>query len=218
MKTPLTDNYIKTAILLEDHKLFSDAIEKVLIGYGFFDNIMCFTNEQNLLKYLLSKRGSLSNYYLFLDYYVGKNTLPPLFAELRRIIRNPKVIVISGITNTNLLQSLIKYEPRGIIHKTDDIQELRECVIEVMNGNSFFSTRIKGILEEDISGGRKFPFTPREMELLSYFAQGYTIESTASVLNVSPFTIAAHRRKMFSKAKCKNISELLAFARQLDII
>lgn len=208
----------KIALILEDHKLFADTMAKILVDYGFFKNVLVFTNEQDLIKYVLNSHRKVSEQYFFLDYYVGQSTLPPLLAELRRLLRNPKVIVISGITNPALLHGLLPFKPRGIIHKIDDMTELITCLREIENGNSYYSETVTQLLQNKKETNKENPFSPREIELLGYFARGSSIETTAEALSVSPYTIAAHRRKMFTKAKCNNITELLMIARELEII
>lgn len=207
----------KTALILEDHKLFAETMSKTLIDYGFFSKAIVFSNHQALLKYLINYKDN-NTLYFFLDYYVGKSVLPPLLQDLKRLLKNPKVIIISSITNSILLNSLLDFKPSGIIHKTDDIYELLQCLKEIEKGNIYYSEFSKNILNLNNNGSSKKLFSPRELELLTYFAQGHTIESTAKALSLSPYTIAAHRRKMFSKAKCNNISELLAYARSIEII
>ncbi|UZJ66454.1 helix-turn-helix transcriptional regulator [Sphingobacterium sp. KU25419] len=61
-------------------------------------------------------------------------------------------------------------------------------------------------------------FTPREIELLKYFADGESISKTAERTFLSPHTIIAHRRKMMAKAHCNSIGQLIKFARDHELI
>lgn len=208
----------KIAIILEDHRLFADTLAKILVDYGFFENVISFTTEQDLVKHVLQSQRKVSDQYFFLDYYVGTSTLPPLLAELRRLLRTPKVIVISSISSPALLHGLLDFKPRGIIHKIDDLAELITCLNEIQKGNNYYSVTVTQLLENKKETVTKLPFSPREIELIEFFAQGNSIETTAEALSLSPYTVAAHRRKMFVKAKCNNITELLMYARELGII
>jgi DNA-binding CsgD family transcriptional regulator len=67
------------------------------------------------------------------------------------------------------------------------------------------------IKEEVWRNEKKITLTEREMDVLRYHAQGYTINKIAEKIFVSPDTIKFHRRKLFEKMQVSNISEALAF-------
>lgn len=57
----------------------------------------------------------------------------------------------------------------------------------------------------------KVKLTERELDVLRYYAQGYTITEIAEKIFVSPDTIKFHRRKLFEKMQVNNISEALSY-------
>ncbi|WP_027385839.1 response regulator transcription factor [Chryseobacterium gregarium] len=74
--------------------------------------------------------------------------------------------------------------------------------------NEFWSYHIK----EDIwKNEQKVKLTERELDVLRYYAQGYTINEIAEKIFVSPDTIKFHRRKLFDKMHVNNISEALSY-------
>ncbi len=74
--------------------------------------------------------------------------------------------------------------------------------------NEFWSYHIK----EDIwKSKQKVKLTERELDVLRYYAQGYTINEIAEKIFVSPDTIKFHRRKLFDKMQVNNISEALSY-------
>jgi DNA-binding CsgD family transcriptional regulator/PAS domain-containing protein len=52
----------------------------------------------------------------------------------------------------------------------------------------------------------------REKEIIIYILQGLSSKKIAKKLNVSIYTINAHRRNIYEKTKCKNVAELINFA------
>ena len=70
----------------------------------------------------------------------------------------------------------------------------------------------------DSSKEIEFPFTSREKELLQFFAKGNNVEQTAKAFFLSKHTIISHRRAMMRKSKTKSIVELLAFAKETNLI
>jgi DNA-binding NarL/FixJ family response regulator len=71
------------------------------------------------------------------------------------------------------------------------------------NRKFFFTPYIQGILDSVEDDTISNPFSEREMQLTPYFVKGYTIDETADAVNLSPYTIATHRKKMFRKIAYK---------------
>lgn len=207
----------KLALVLDDHTIFAEAFAKTLQDFHFFKNVVPFSDGGELLDYIMQLR-SLDNVYLFLDYYVGETVIPSILPDIKRILKKPKVIIISGITSPVLIANLLELKPDGIVHKSDKTSEILLCIHAIKDGEKYYSESIKEIIDSTGSHVEKIPFSPREMELLVFFAKGMTVDQTAEHTNLSPHTVSAHRRKMFSKAGVNNISELLAFARKLELI
>lgn len=74
--------------------------------------------------------------------------------------------------------------------------------------NEFWSYDVK----EDIwRNEEKIKLNERELDILRYYAQGYTINEIAEKIFISPDTIKFHRRKLFEKMQVNNISEALSY-------
>lgn len=52
----------------------------------------------------------------------------------------------------------------------------------------------------------------RELEIIKLISQSKTSEEIASELNISPFTVATHRKNIFRKTKTKTLIELISLA------
>lgn len=210
-------NNPKIALVLDDHSLFAESFARILEDLRIFSNVQFFTKDNELKEYLLKTRTSHS-VYLFLDYYIGDKVIVSFFSELRRIVKNPKIIIVSGMTNPNLIKNLLDSKINGMIHKGDNASEIIDCLEEIEKGNFYQSPSVQNILTNFDENPTEVLFSSREMEMLSLFARGLTVEEAAQETNLSFHTVSAHRRKMFQKARCNNISELLAFARKLELI
>ena len=58
----------------------------------------------------------------------------------------------------------------------------------------------------------------REIEILRYFAQGFSVNETAEKFFLSKHTVVSHRRKMMKKTKTNTITELLSYVRKTGLI
>jgi DNA-binding NarL/FixJ family response regulator len=205
----------RLAYILDDHSLFAEMQEKSLSDYDLFESTYVFSDEKKLLSHLLHNETSKTIYF-FLDYYLQNSTIPPVIAQIRRLVKDPKIIIISGITNPILLSHLQQIKVDGIVHKSDRTRVFVHCVKEIFEGRTYLSETISDMIKK--SQNQEVPFTSRELELITYFSKGYTVEETGDLLGISPHTVTAHRRKMFLKIQCNNVSELLAYARKLELI
>ncbi|MBC2840112.1 response regulator transcription factor [Robiginitalea sp. SC105] len=59
---------------------------------------------------------------------------------------------------------------------------------------------------------KKLAFTERELEIIELLQKGDSSALIAQKLHLSKHTIDTHRRRMLSKAGCKNTAELIAYA------
>lgn len=205
-----------SAIVLDDHRLFADSFAKFIEFTSLFRSVNVFYHEQDLMQYLIRFRTT-DTLYLFVDYYMKDRSLPGFLNDLKRLSKNTKIIVVSSITNSYLIQDLLKYSPDGIIGKAASADELIDCIHEVANSRVYISSELRNILDSG-KDEQNVPFTLREIELLRYFSKGLSIKETAEELGLSKHTIAAHRRKMMAKTHTTSITGLLAAAQKFSVI
>lgn len=202
-------------IVVDDHQLFADSFSNLLEHTGFFTEIQVFTDIKGLFQYLLqntSKKGCI-----FLDYYLGDQVGIGNINEIRRLNKNIKIIVLSSVTNPAAIRAAMLYHPDGFISKSVGFDVVLECLQNISKGNAYYCPFIQGKLNESL-GNDSVDFSPREIEILQYFAKGLSVIETAEALFLSKHTVITHRRKMMAKANCKNITELLTYARSIEIV
>ncbi|MDA3613316.1 helix-turn-helix transcriptional regulator [Polluticaenibacter yanchengensis] len=204
----------KIAILLDEQTLFLESLEKVISDLKLFDFIYTFKKESDLIQFLIHFR-TRKELYFFLDYYVQDRIISMVLKDIRPFIRNGKIIIVSSIKNALLLKELTALKPHGIVSKFDRLVELIESIKEIANGSVYYSTYTKALLDTIIS--ERISFTPRELELLNYFNKGLSVDATAKMVSLSRHTVAAHRRKMFAKANCNSITELLNYVKKMGL-
>lgn len=203
------------ALILDAHIPYAVSLENKLRGSNLFGRVLVFNDAPALIDAL---KQSIRGYprYLFLDYYLGEKTLPEIHHAITEVSPNLKIIVISSITNPVLLRNLLAFKPDGIIHKTDRICDIIKCVEQISEGNKYYTRSIKEILKSKKAG--KVIFSPREIEVISFLARGFTSEQIGAALSISPNTVVSHKRKMFKKINCHTTDELLMYAIKKKII
>lgn len=203
------------AVVFDDHLLFLDSFSALIERLGIFSSVQAFNDEGLLNRFLISHPKT--SIYLFLDYYLKDKNSLLMINEIKRLNRQAKVIVISSVTNPTTIANILTYNPTGLISKSSGFDIILQCINAIERGERYICPVMEEIVA-NIAQISAIPFSNRELEILQYFALGLSIAQTAEQSHLSKHTIVAHRRNMMAKAKVNSITELLAFARNKELI
>lgn len=204
-----------SAIIFDDHRLFADSLSSLIERLELFQSVHAFHSEPELRHFFI--RNTQLPVYLFLDYYLKDKNALSVINEVRRLNKHVSVIIVSSVINPITIANILTYNPDGFISKSSGLDILVQCLTAIDTGKTYRCPVIEHIIAtthttENIS------FTAREIEILQHFAQGFSITETANRLHLSKHTVVAHRRNMMAKANVHSIVELLAYAREYDLI
>ncbi|GAA4437480.1 two-component system response regulator DegU [Ravibacter arvi] len=204
------------AVVLDDHQLFADSFTCLIEKTGLFEHIHSFTEEGALTDFLLKMKGQ-PGLFLFADYYLRNTTALRVIQDLQRIYRPIYVVIVSCVTNPILINDILTYRIDGFLSKSSRSDEIVSCIQAIQSGREYISPVIGQMLSA-YNQGETNPFSAREVEILIHFANGLTVNATAEKMILSRHTIVSHRRRMMDKTRTKTITELLAYARKIDLI
>jgi DNA-binding NarL/FixJ family response regulator len=100
---------------------------------------------------------------------------------------------------------------QGYILKNDASSELVEAVEGVLDGKTFFSSKINQVLMEQIDEPDKL-LTDRELQIVKLIVQEFSNKQIAGQLFISERTVETHRKNIFRKTETNNIVGLIKFA------
>ncbi|WCM41305.1 response regulator transcription factor [Flavobacterium sp. CBA20B-1] len=209
------ENIEKVAVVVDDHALFTDSFTLLLEKVGIFDEIHVLNDAKMRMDYFL--KNPRKEVYLFLDYYLGDQLGIEIVNEIRRINRKVKIIIISSVTQIVAIRTIISARPEAVISKIASFDVVIDCLNRLKKGTSFFCPIIANILEE-ASKVQEVLLSSREIEILEFFAKGYSVNATAEKFCLSRHTVVAHRRKMMKKTNTNSITELLSYVRKSGLI
>lgn len=204
------------ALILDDHNLYAESFSVFLEKTGLFRQVHSFTQEETVVEFILKLTTKL-RIILFADYYLRNSTALGLIKHLRQVYKPLHIVIVSCVTNPLLISDILMYPIDGFLSKSSNIEEIIACVQVIQDKKRYISP----VVDEIVSKFNKIavqPFSSRELEILTYFANGYTVNATAEKIALSRHTIVSHRRRMMTKTGTNTITELLAYARQLDLI
>jgi two-component system response regulator NreC len=137
-----------------------------------------------------------------------------------------KVVILSMHSDEGYVLRALKAGARAYILKNSAEADLIRAVQTVADGKSFFSPVISKMLLEDYIRQMKDKhvedsydlLTPREREVLQLLAEGRTNKEVATLLNLSVYTVDAHRGNILQKLNLHGIPELILYAVRKGII
>lgn len=141
-------------------------------------------------------------------------------ALLKERLPKSQILMLTAYSsNANIFEAL-KAGASGYLLKSISAAELIRSILEVMEGGAPMSGQIARRVIEVFrnpapKGGQEAQLTPRENEILSLLAQGYTNKEIASHLNCSAGTVKIHLEHIYEKLHVHCRSEATAkFLRQ----
>jgi DNA-binding NarL/FixJ family response regulator len=200
------------ALIVDDHSLFSDSFASLIDKLGIFEEVRTLNDDTELFRFLV--RSSYNIIFVFLDYYLKERTSLTLMSDIRKIVPNVRIVIVSSVTNSGLVHQILRQHPNGFINKGSNFEVIKECFKTVERKEQYLCPIITSIA----ATAEEIVFTRKEIEILHYIRDGLSIEQTASVANLSRHTVVSHRRNMMSKANCKSVTELLRYCHEKGIL
>lgn len=141
--------------------------------------------------------------------------------EATRLIRQncprTKVLILSMHSDAVYVRESLRAGARGYLLKDSIDRELVAAVRAVARGEGFLSPSISATVLDDYQKHVTDPLdliTNRERQILQLLAQGKTSKDIAGELQISAYTVDAHRSRVMKKLQLKTIGELIRFAMQ----
>lgn len=139
--------------------------------------------------------------------------------ELLNVIRQKsmtvKVIALTGLDGTEVILNLLKAGVNGLVYKLDGYSEIRKTILNVVEGESYYSTNVVSIIQKNSHRWDQVPpvlLTAREMELLHAIAAGCTTKEIAEATRMTESTVETYRVRLLKKVNVLNTAALIAFA------
>ena len=192
---------IKT-VLVDDHKLFAEGLERILTDSGQFQMIGKFYSGKSLLGNI----GNLSPHLLISDVELGDFTGLDLISRVRLVHPQIKIVLLSMHEEAVFSNEAITLGADGYLVKSIEHALLIDSLLQVANGKKIFPpTKNKPLNQPS-------PLSEREMEIMKLLAKGKTSIEISQTLNISDLTVKTHRRNMLRKLNVSNVAALISKA------
>jgi len=132
-----------------------------------------------------------------------------------------RVVALSMHKDSVYVREILRAGARGYLLKDSVAADLVSAVRAVARGEGYLSPSVSNAVLDDYRRHVTNPvdlLTSREREVLQMLAEGKTNKEIASVLNLSVYTVDAHRGRIMEKLNFHSINELVRFALRNGLI
>jgi two-component system, NarL family, response regulator NreC len=140
--------------------------------------------------------------------------------RIRESCPDCQILILSMHKDAVYVRESLRAGARGYLLKESIDEDLLRAVRAVGMGGGFLSPEISRTVLDDYQQTTD-PFdllTAREREVLQLLADGKVAKEVATALDVSVFTVDAHRGRIMKKLGLRNSSELVKFAMRKGLI
>ncbi len=206
-------------LVADDHHIIRDGIKSMLNKSSEIDVVAEVGSGIELLKYLDENPHSIN--IILMDINMpGMDGL-----EATKIVSEKfpsiKILCLTMHTEEKYITDMIKAGARGYILKDGNIDELIKAITTINTGKKYFSNdvstaMINSLMNQDNSKG--VSLTEREVEVLSFIADGGTNKEAGEKLFISARTVETHRRNIMEKLDLRNTAEIVKYAMRNNLI
>jgi DNA-binding NarL/FixJ family response regulator len=160
------------------------------------------------------------------DVIIMDVTMPELngIEATRRIsetVPRARVLALSMHRDGVYVREILRAGARGYLLKDSSEADLIAAVRAVAQGEGYLSPAVSDAVLSDYRKHVTNPIdmlTSREREVLQLVAEGKTNKEIATALNLSVYTVEAHRGKIMEKLNLHSASEMVRFALRNGLI
>ncbi len=208
-------------VLADIHHLFLDGFERLLedLDYPQVDVVARAHSAEDIVSTIQNLSPSL----LFMELNFADKDGLELLPELRKEFPDLKICILSGYTDHKFVKEAFQSGADGYYSKLNTIDELAECVNEVMLGNTFLASGLNitpkknGSMKKNTDAFEdrfllKKKLTRREQEVLELITKAMNNKEIAEQLYISDQTVGVHRKNIMRKLNVRNTVNLIKFA------
>jgi len=132
-----------------------------------------------------------------------------------------RVLALSMHKDSVYVREILRAGARGYLLKDSIASDLLAAVRAIARGEGYLSPGVSDAVLNDYRRHVTDPIdllTSREREVLQMIAEGKTNKEIATVLNLSVYTVDAHRGRIMEKLNLHSVTDLVRFAVRAGLV
>jgi DNA-binding NarL/FixJ family response regulator len=198
-------------IIADDHTLVAEALHQLIAPY--FDVVATVGDGHALVDAAVSLKPDAVVVDVAMPLLNGLEACRQLKAKMPGL----KLIFVTMNDDPELAIEAIRVGASGYVSKNAAASELLNAIRASLQGKSFITRQIARRMEDSFirnPHGKSQPksLTPRAREVIQLLAEGKSMKEAASVLSLTPRTIAFHKYRAMQELGLKSNADIFRFA------
>ena len=199
-------------IIADDHQLFRNGLKILLNSFPDFEVTGEASNGEEFVNILKTTKAEIA----LMD--INMPEMDGIEATRRGLKINPEIniIALSMYGEEEYYYKMIDAGARGFLLKDSNINEVREAILTVIRGGSYFSQELLYNVIQKIKHReheiKTANLSKREKEILVKICEGLSNQQIADALFISKRTVDKHRANLLGKTNSKNTASLILYS------
>ena len=199
-------------IITDDHQLFRNGLKILLNAFQEFEVVGEASNGEEFLRIIKNTPADV----VLMD--INMPEMDGIEATRKGLKLCPaiNIIALSMYGEEEYYYKMVDAGAKGFLLKDSDISEVKEAILTVRKGGSYFSQELLYHVIQKIkhreNESKTANLSKREKEILLKICEGLSNQEIAETLFISKRTVDKHRANLLGKTNSKNTASLILFA------
>jgi DNA-binding NarL/FixJ family response regulator len=199
-------------IIADDHQLFRNGLKILLSSFPDLEVSGEASNGEEFLKILKTIPAEIA----LMDINMPEMDGIEATRKGLKLCPEIKIIALSMYGEEEYYYKMVDAGAKGFLLKDSDISEVKEAILTVAKGGSYFSQELLYHVIQKIKHreheSKTANLSKREKEILGKICEGLSNQEIADTLFISKRTVDKHRANLLGKTNSKNTASLILFA------
>ena len=199
-------------IITDDHQLFRNGLKILLNAFTEFEVVGEASNGKEFLNILAETEADIA----LMDINMPEMDGIEATREGLKIRKDINIIALSMYGEEEYYYKMVDAGAKGFLLKDSDISEVKEAIITINKGGSYFSQELLYHVIQKIKHRehetKLANLSKREKEILVKICEGLSNQEIADTLFISKRTVDKHRANLLGKTNSKNTASLILFS------
>jgi DNA-binding NarL/FixJ family response regulator len=199
-------------IITDDHQLFRNGLKILLNSFPDFEVTGEASNGEEFLRLIKTGPADIA----LMDINMPEMDGIEATRKGLKICPEINIIALSMYGEEEYYYKMVDAGAKGFLLKDSDISDVKEAILTVMKGGSYFSQELLYHVIQKIkhreNENKTANLSKREKEVLAKICEGLSNQEIADTLFISKRTVDKHRANLLGKTNSKNTASLILFA------
>jgi DNA-binding NarL/FixJ family response regulator len=199
-------------IIADDHQLFRNGLKILLNAFPEFEVTGEASNGEEFLNILRNTKAEI----VLMDINMPEMDGIEATRKGLKLCPDLEIIALSMYGEEEYYNKMVDAGAKGFVLKDSDISEVKEAILTVRKGGSYFSQELLYHVIQKIkhreNESKSANLSKREKEILIKICEGLSNQEIAETLFISKRTVDKHRANLLGKTNSKNTASLILFA------